>query len=42
MYYEDHIEPDPNEEWREIELDSQKFKVSPFGRIQLPYCEITQ
>ncbi|CAG8707919.1 5198_t:CDS:1, partial [Ambispora leptoticha] len=33
MYYEDHIEPDPNKEWREIELDSRKFRVSSLGRI---------
>ena len=42
MYYEDHIEPDPNEEWREIELDSRKFRVSSLGRIQLINGEITQ
>ncbi|RIA87653.1 hypothetical protein C1645_776845 [Glomus cerebriforme] len=42
MYYEDHIEPDPNEEWREIELDSRKFRVSSLGRIQLTNGEITQ
>ncbi|RGB30056.1 hypothetical protein C1646_818132 [Rhizophagus diaphanus] len=42
MYDEDHIEPDPNEEWGEIELDSRKFRVSSLERIQLTnaleYC----
>ncbi|GES72588.1 hypothetical protein GLOIN_2v1778251 [Rhizophagus clarus] len=42
MYYKDHIELDPNEEWKEIELDSQKFRVSSLGRIQLTNSEITQ
>jgi hypothetical protein len=42
MYYEDHIEPNPNEEWREIELDSRKFRVSSLGRIQLANGVITQ
>ncbi|CAB4400677.1 unnamed protein product [Rhizophagus irregularis] len=42
MYYEDHIKPDPNEEWREIELDSRKFRVSSLRRIQLTNGEITQ
>jgi hypothetical protein len=37
-----NVEPDPNEEWREIELDSRKFRVSSFGRIQLTNGEITQ
>ncbi|PKY45902.1 hypothetical protein RhiirA4_460608 [Rhizophagus irregularis] len=41
MYYEDHIESDPNEEWREIELDSWKFRVSSLGRIQLTNGVIT-
>ncbi|CAG8657174.1 5523_t:CDS:2, partial [Acaulospora colombiana] len=35
MYYEDYIEQDPNEEWKEIEVDSRKFKVSSLGRVQL-------
>ncbi|GES98864.1 HNH endonuclease [Rhizophagus clarus] len=42
QYYEDHIEPKLNEEWREIELDSRKFRVSSLGRIQLTNGEITQ
>ncbi|KAF0419062.1 His-Me finger endonuclease [Gigaspora margarita] len=42
MYYEDHIEPDPNEEWREIVFDSRKFRVSSLGRIQLTNGVITQ
>ncbi|GBC10302.1 hypothetical protein RclHR1_00950039 [Rhizophagus clarus] len=42
MYYEDHIKPDPNEEWREIELDSRKFRVSSLRRIRLSNGEITQ
>ncbi|PKY56606.1 His-Me finger endonuclease [Rhizophagus irregularis] len=42
MYHEDYIEPDPNEEWREIELDSRKFRVSSLGRIQLTNGKITQ
>ena len=28
MYYEDYIERNSNEEWREIQLDSRKFRVS--------------
>ncbi|CAG8483088.1 13038_t:CDS:1 [Acaulospora colombiana] len=35
MYYEDYIEQGPNEEWREIEVNLRKFKVSSLGRIQL-------
>nr|CAG8589001.1 10848_t:CDS:2 [Entrophospora candida] len=35
MYYEDYIKQDLNEEWREIELDSRKFRVSSLGRVQL-------
>ncbi|GES96572.1 HNH endonuclease [Rhizophagus clarus] len=42
MYYEDHIKPDPNEEWREIELDLRKFRVSSLRRIRLTNGEITQ
>ncbi|PKY21925.1 hypothetical protein RhiirB3_525391 [Rhizophagus irregularis] len=42
MYDEDHIEPDPSEEWKEIELDSQKFRISSLERIQLTNGEITQ
>ena len=41
MYHKDYIEPDPNEEWREIELDFQKFRVSSLGRIQLTNGKIT-
>ncbi|RHZ51238.1 hypothetical protein Glove_481g112 [Diversispora epigaea] len=36
MYYEDCIEQDPNEEWREIEINSRKFRVSSLGRVQFP------
>ncbi|CAG8793571.1 4862_t:CDS:2, partial [Racocetra fulgida] len=42
MYYEDYIEPDLNEEWEEIEVNSQKFKVSSLGRVQLLNGVITQ
>ncbi|RHZ46763.1 hypothetical protein Glove_606g199 [Diversispora epigaea] len=34
MYYEYYIESDPNEEWKEIEFDSEKFKVSSLGGVQ--------
>ncbi|RIB25077.1 hypothetical protein C2G38_2166905 [Gigaspora rosea] len=34
--------PDLNEEWREIELDSRKFRVSSLGRTQLADGVITQ
>ncbi|CAG8528923.1 14357_t:CDS:2 [Gigaspora margarita] len=37
-----HIEPDPNEEWREIVLDTRKFRVSSLGRIQLTNGITTQ
>ncbi|CAI2198233.1 3231_t:CDS:2, partial [Funneliformis geosporum] len=36
MYYEDYIEQNSNEEWRKIELNSRKFKVSSLGRVRLP------
>ncbi|RHZ78128.1 hypothetical protein Glove_167g39 [Diversispora epigaea] len=42
MYFEDYVEPDLDEEWREIELDSQKFRVSSLGKVQLPSGIITQ
>ncbi len=42
MYYEDQTEPDPNEEWKEIELDSRKFRVSSLGRIQSTNGIITE
>ncbi|CAG8807971.1 33304_t:CDS:2, partial [Racocetra persica] len=35
IYYEDYIEPDLNKEWEEIEVNSQKFRVSSLGRVQL-------
>ncbi|CAG8463131.1 18759_t:CDS:2, partial [Racocetra fulgida] len=38
----DYIEPDLNEEWEEIEVNSQKFKVSSLGRFQLLNDVITQ
>ncbi|CAG8456782.1 10681_t:CDS:2 [Ambispora leptoticha] len=34
MYYEKYTKPDSNEEWKEIEFDSEKFKVSSLGRVQ--------
>ncbi|KAF0439334.1 His-Me finger endonuclease [Gigaspora margarita] len=42
MYYEDYIEQDSNEEWREIEINSRKFKVSSLGRVRLPNGLITK
>ncbi|CAG8695787.1 26803_t:CDS:1 [Dentiscutata erythropus] len=42
MYYEDYIEKDPNEEWKEIELNSRKFRVSSLGMVQLASGVITQ
>ena len=36
MYYEDYIKQNSNEEWREIELNSRKFKVLSLGRVRLP------
>jgi hypothetical protein len=40
--YEDYIEQDSNEEWSDIEYQSQKFKVSSLGRIWLRNGKITQ
>ena len=42
MYYEDYIEQDPNEEWREIEINSRRFSVSSLGRVQFPNGLISQ
>ena len=42
IYYDDYIESDPNEEWKGLEIDSEKFKVSSLGRIQLLNGMITQ
>lgn len=42
IYYDDYIESDPNEEWKELEIDSEKFKVSSLGRIRLLNGMITQ
>ncbi|PKK55743.1 His-Me finger endonuclease [Rhizophagus irregularis] len=42
MYYEDYMEPNPIEEWKELEFDSEKFKVSSLGRVQLVNGMITQ
>jgi len=42
MYYEDYVQHDPNEKWREIELDSRKIRVSSLGRVQLHNGLITQ
>ncbi len=33
IYYDNYIESDLNEEWKELEIDSEKFKVSSLGRI---------
>ncbi|RIA94614.1 hypothetical protein C1645_734682 [Glomus cerebriforme] len=40
LYYEDHIEPNPNpnEEWREIELNSRKFGVSSWKNSVNKWC----
>ncbi|RHZ46480.1 hypothetical protein Glove_620g4 [Diversispora epigaea] len=35
IYYDDYIQFDPNEEWRKIEFNSQKFKVSSLDRVKL-------
>jgi hypothetical protein len=40
MYYEGY--KDPNEERREIEINSRKFKVSSLWRVQLPNGSISQ
>ncbi|CAG8632022.1 5485_t:CDS:2 [Rhizophagus irregularis] len=29
----DYVEQNPDEEWREIEINSQKFRVSSLGRV---------
>ncbi|CAG8578117.1 7671_t:CDS:1 [Dentiscutata heterogama] len=42
VYYENYIQPDPNEKWKEIELNSEKFKVSSLGRVQSINGMITQ
>ena len=42
MYYEDYIERNSNEEWREIELNSRKFRVSSLSRVQFPNGLISQ
>ncbi|CAG8640200.1 21430_t:CDS:1, partial [Dentiscutata erythropus] len=42
MYYDDYIQSDPNEEWKEIEFDSQKIQVSSLGRVKLLNGIITQ
>ncbi len=42
MYYEDYMKPNLNEEWKELEFDSEKFKVSSLGRVQLVNGMITQ
>ncbi|CAG8707820.1 35439_t:CDS:1, partial [Racocetra persica] len=42
MYYEDYIERDSNEEWREMEINSRKFRVSSLGRVRLPNGLITK
>ena len=41
-YYEDYIERNSNEEWREIELNSRKFRVSSLGGVQFPNGLISQ
>jgi hypothetical protein len=42
MYYEDYVEQNPDEDWREIEINSQKFRVSSLGRVQLTNGLITK
>ncbi|PKK72009.1 His-Me finger endonuclease [Rhizophagus irregularis] len=42
IYYEDYVEQNPDEEWREIEITSQKFRVSSLGRVQLTNGLITK
>lgn len=41
-YYKDYMEPNPNEEWKEVEFNSEKFKVSSLGRVQLKNGMISQ
>ncbi|GBC25729.2 HNH endonuclease [Rhizophagus irregularis DAOM 181602=DAOM 197198] len=38
----DYVEQNPDEEWREIEINSQKFRVSSLGRVQLTNVLITK
>ena len=42
MYYEDYIEQEPDEEWREIDINSQKFRVSFLGMVHLNNGLITK
>ena len=42
MYYEDYVEQNHDEDWREIEINSQKFRVSSLGRVQLTNGLITK
>ncbi|CAG8653035.1 7049_t:CDS:2, partial [Acaulospora colombiana] len=42
VYYEDYIKRDFNEEWREIQLNSRKFRVSSLGKVQFPNGLISQ
>ncbi len=42
MYYEDYMKSNLNKEWKELEFDSEKFKVSSLGRVQLVNGMITQ
>jgi len=42
MYYNDYIKPNPNEKWKELEIKSEKFKVSSVGKVQLLNGMITQ
>jgi len=42
MYYDNYIKLDPNEEWKELEIKLEKFKVSSAGRVQLLNEMITQ
>ncbi|PKY45744.1 hypothetical protein RhiirA4_517753 [Rhizophagus irregularis] len=39
---QDYVEQNPDEEWREIEINSQKFRVSSLGRVQLTNVLITK
>ncbi|CAB5393037.1 unnamed protein product [Rhizophagus irregularis] len=38
----DYVEQNPDEEWREIEINSQKFRVSSLGRVQLTNVLVTK
>ncbi|CAG8628363.1 8775_t:CDS:2 [Gigaspora margarita] len=41
-YYENYVQQDSNEEWKKIELNSRKIKMSSLGKVQLQNGLITQ